>query len=70
MKNKIALFSLLVLASLCLSTMSEAKTMCCPVKDKCAPKADKCSPQAKCEPKDKCGACPDGTVETTQWWKW
>jgi hypothetical protein len=49
---------------------AEARVMCCPVKDKCAPKADKCSPQAQCQPKDKCGPCPDGLIETRKWWPW
>ena len=64
------IFSLLLLCFVSFVNPSEARTMCCPVKDKCAPKADKCSPQAQCQPKDKCGACPDGLVETNKWWHW
>lgn len=70
MKSKFfILSSLLVLTASFSSLGSEARTMCCPPKDKCAPKADKCAPQAQCVPKDKCGSCPDGLVETSKWWK-
>lgn len=64
------IFPLLLLTFVSFSSASNARVMCCPVKDKCAPKADKCSPQAQCQPKDKCGPCPDGLVETNKWWRW
>lgn len=68
MKSKLILVAGLLFAAFAFSP-AQSRVMCCPVKDKCAPKADKCSPQAQCQPKDKCGPCPDGLVETRKWMK-